>query len=264
MTESLAGGELLLDRADGVVTLTFNRPERLNAMTAAMFAEFEKLVDAAATDRNLRVIVLRGAGGGAFSAGNEITAFAGMETGADVVAFDQGQRAVLRRFEELPQVTIAAIDGICVGGGLGIATFCDLRVATTGSRFGYPIARTLGNALSAAILDRCVTVFGESLAREMLLASRLVDAERAYAVGALLGVVDPDELTSYVDGLVKGIRRAAPGTIATTKAQLLRRADHLLDDTDDDAWLVERYDSADFREGVRAFSVGEKPTFTGE
>lgn len=261
--EILADGELLLHRADGVVTLTFNRPDRLNAMTSAMFSAFADLVEQARHDTSIRAIVLRGAGGQAFSAGNEITAFAGMTTGEDVVAFDQGQRVVLRAFAELPQVTIAAIDGVCVGGGLGIATFCDLRVATPHSRFGYPIARTLGNALAAVILERCVAVFGESIAREMLLASRMISADRAYAVGALAAVVPPDELDGWVADLVKGIRRSAPGTIATTKAQLLRRADHLLDDAGDDAMLVERYSSADFREGVRAFTVGEKPTFTG-
>lgn len=261
--ESLADGELLRDRTDGVVTLTFNRPERLNAMTSAMFDVFAALVEEASDDPSVRAIVLRGAGGQAFSAGNEITAFAGMTTGEDVVAFDRGQRVVLRAFAELPQVTIAAIDGVCVGGGLGIATFCDLRVATPHSRFGYPIARTLGNALSAVILERCVAVFGEPIAREMLLASRLVTADRAYAVGALAAVVPAEELDEWVADLTRGIRRSAPGTIATTKQQLLRRTDALLADEGDDALLVERYDSADFREGVRAFSAGEKPTFTG-
>lgn len=263
MSELLADGELLLDRSDGVVTLTFNRPERLNAMTAAIFDVFAELIDEAAGDRSIRALVLRGAGGQAFSAGNEITAFAGMTTGQDVVDFDRGQRVVLRAFAELPQVTIAAIDGVCVGGGLGIATFCDLRVATPHSRFGYPIARTLGNALSAVILERCVAVFGEPIAREMLLASRLVTAERAYAVGALAAVVPAEELDAWLADVTKGIRRAAPGTIATTKQQLLRRTDHLSAAEGDDALLVERYDSADFREGVRAFSAGEKPTFTG-
>lgn len=261
--ESLADGELLLDRTDGVVTLTFNRPERLNAMTSAMFDAFAALVDEAAGDGSIRAIVLRGAGGQAFSAGNEITAFARMTTGEDVVAFDRGQRAVQRAFAELPQVTIAAIDGVCVGGGLGIATFCDLRVATPHSRFGYPIARTLGNALSAVVLERCVAVFGEPITREMLLASRLVTADRAYAVGALAAVVPAEELDAWLADLTKGIRRAAPGTIATTKQQLLRRTDHLSAAEGDDALLVERYGSADFREGVRAFSAGEKPTFTG-
>jgi enoyl-CoA hydratase len=262
-SEVLADGALLLERTDGVVTLTFNRPERLNAMTGAMFDAFAVLVEEAATDSSLRAIVLRGAGGQAFSAGNEITAFAGMETGADVVEFDRGQRSVLRAFAELPQVTIAAIDGVCVGGGLGIATFCDIRVATPHSRFGYPIARTLGNALSAVVLGRCVAVFGEPLTREMLLASRMITADRACAVGALAAVVPAEELDGFIAGLTKGIRRSAPGTIATTKLQLLRLSDALLADDGDDALLVERYDSADFREGVRAFTAGEKPTFTG-
>jgi enoyl-CoA hydratase/carnithine racemase len=261
--QTLADGALLVDRADGVATLTFNRPDRLNAMNEAMFSAFAGLIDEAASDRSLRAIVLRGAGGAAFSAGNEITSFVEMATGEEVVAFEKGVRSVLRRFAELPLVTIAAIDGICVGGGLGIATYCDIRVATPHSRFGYPIARTLGNALAAPMLERCVATFGESITREMLLASRLVTADRAYSVGALAAVVEPDELDGFVASLTKGIGHSAPGTIATTKAQLLRRSDALLADDGDEAMLIERYSSGDFREGVRAFTAGEKPTFTG-
>jgi enoyl-CoA hydratase len=261
--QTLADGALLLDRADGVVTLTFNRPDRLNAMNEAMFTALAGLIDEAGSDPSIRAIVLRGAGGAAFSAGNEITSFVEMTTGEEVVAFESGVRGVLRRFAELPQVTIAAIDGICVGGGLGIATYCDIRVATPHSRFGYPIARTLGNALAAPMLERCVAIFGESIAREMLLASRLITADRAYAAGALAAVVAADELEGFVASLTKGIRHSAPGTIATTKQQLLRRADALLADEGDEAMLIDRYSSADFREGVRAFTAGEKPTFTG-
>jgi len=263
MSEVLADGALLLDRTPGVITLTFNRPERMNAMTPPMYAALAELADELHGNVDVRAIVIKGAGGKAFSAGNDISTFEHMTSGEEGLAYEQGVRVVLRKFAELEQVTIAAIDGVCVGGGLGVATYCDIRVATPHSRFGYPIARTLGNALAAPVLERCLAVFGEPITREMLLASRLVSAVRAYAVGALAALVEPDELDDFVATMTSGIAKAAPGTIAATKQQLLRRADHLLADEGDDELLIGRYGSADFREGVRAFVAGEKPTFTG-
>ncbi|WP_278258730.1 enoyl-CoA hydratase-related protein [Nocardioides convexus] len=163
------------------------------------------------------MVVLRGAGGKAFAAGNEISDF--LE--ADAVEYENWIREMFDRLWALPQVTIAAIDGVCVGGGLAVATHCDLRVATAGSRFGYPIARTLGNALSGSVLYRCQAIFGESLTREMLLASRLVTSERAYGVGALAAVVpDAEGLDAEVADLAAGIAQASRVTIETTKHQL--------------------------------------------
>ena len=263
MSEVLADGALLLDRTPGVVTLTFNRPERMNAMNPPVYTALAALAVELKGDLDVRAVVLKGAGGKAFSAGNEISTFVEMTSGEEGLAYEQGVREVLRAFAELEQVTIAAIDGVCVGGGLGVATYCDIRVATPRSRFGYPIARTLGNALAASVLERCLAVFGEPITREMLLTSRLVTADRAYAVGALAALVEPDELDDFVATLTAGIRTAAPRTISSTKQQLLRRADHLLADEGDDELLVRAYGSADFREGVRAFVAGEKPDFTG-
>lgn len=171
-------------------------------------------------------------------------------------------RRVLQSISRLPQVTLASIDGICVGGGLAVATHCDLRVCTKGTRFGYPIARTLGSALSKSTLYRCVDVFGESLTREMLLVSRLVGSARAYAAGAVMLVVPTgDELSAEVQHIVGEVRSAAPLTLATTKAQLLQRVGEE-DETAEDADLLRRaYGSADFREGVRAFLAHERPAF---
>ena len=195
MTESSEQGQssseqdrqdIRVERGDGVVEVTFDRPHRHNAFTRDMYAQMRELCAELAEDRDTRVLVLRGAGGRAFAAGNEISDF--LEQ--DAVAYEDWIRELLESLFALPQVTVAAIDGVCVGGGLAVATHCDLRIATPHSRFGYPIARTLGNALAGSIVYRCASVFGESLTREMLLASRLVDAPRAHAVGALMSVTD--------------------------------------------------------------------------
>lgn len=262
MQTELADGDLLLRRTPGVAEVVFNRPHRHNAFTSATYAALLELFAELQDDADTRSVVLRGAGGKAFAAGNEISEFTPFESGADGAAYEAKVGRVLRGLAELPQVTVAAVDGICVGGGLAVATHCDLRLATHGSRFGYPIARTLGNALSAPIVHRCVSVFGESLTREMLLASRLVTADRAYAVGAVMAVVDPASLAAEVRTLTEGIARASRMTIGATKEQLLRRSSLLEAAPDDDVERMQRvYGDADFREGVRAFLAKEQPAF---
>jgi len=252
--------DLLIERRDGVLDITFNRPHRRNAFTRAMYGELRQLWLDTGADPSVRVVVLRGAGGQAFAAGNEISDFVETE---DAVGYETWIREMLDGLCTLPQVTIAAIDGVCVGGGLAVATNADLRVATAASRFGYPIARTLGNALSSPVLYRCASVFGESLTREMLLASRLVAADRAYAVGALLACVDDrDALDQEVAALVDGILHASPVTLRVTKEQLRSRA--LVTETappEEEQLLREVYGGPDFAEGVRAFLAKEKPAF---
>jgi enoyl-CoA hydratase/carnithine racemase len=238
------------------VEVTFDRPERHNAFTQAMYAALHDLCDELSSDPSVKVLVLRGAGGRAFAAGNEISDFLAQ----DAVAYEDWIRALLHRLFSLPQVTIAAVDGVCVGGGLAVATHCDLRLATPHSRFGYPIARTLGNALAAPIVYRCAAVFGEPLTREMLLAARLVDAQRAYTAGALTAVVPSldDELAT----LVPSILALSSVTLSATKQQLLARASALEAAPEgDDALLRTVYTGPDFAEGVRAFLAKEKPAF---
>lgn len=256
-----ADGELLLRRRPGVLEVTFNRPAKHNAFTSAMYAGLEELCAEATDDAALAVVVLRGAGGRAFAAGNDIALFADFTDGRDGVAYEGRIRRVLDAVGALPQVTVAAVEGHCVGGGLGVAAACDLRVATPTARFGYPIARTLGNVLSASLVVRCREVFGDPLTREMLLASRLVEASRAHAVGAVMDIVEPEALGPRVEELVDGIVRAAPLTLRVSKEQLREGA--AFDEAVDVARLERAYGSADFREGVRAFLAKEKPRFGG-
>ncbi|WP_436698026.1 enoyl-CoA hydratase-related protein [Nocardioides sp. BYT-33-1] len=259
----MSADHLLIERdrlGPGVLEVTFNRPERRNAFTKDMYAGLRALWEQTAEDRSVRVVVLRGAGGKAFAAGNEISDF----VEADAVDYENWIREMFERLWALPQVTIAAVDGVCVGGGLAVATHCDLRVATASSRFGYPIARTLGNALSGTVLYRCQAIFGESLTREMLLASRLVTADRGYAVGALASVVpDAAALEAEVAELAAGIGQASRATIETTKHQLLTRARAAEASIEgEEALLREVYTGPDFSEGVRAFLAKERPAFS--
>lgn len=183
-------------------------------------------------------------------------------TGQEIVSdYESRVMGMLDALYALPQVTIAAVEGVCVGGGLAVATYSDVRVATRQARFGYPIARTLGNALSRAVLGRCLHVFGESLTRSMLLTSRTVDAGRAHATGAVLEVVEgADELGALVDDLAAGILLASPVTVQATKRQLADLTAPPHDETEADL-LRAVYSSPGFAEGVRAFLAKQRPDF---
>lgn len=255
-----AGGELLVRTGPGAVEISFNRPGKHNAFTDAMYVDLIQLCDEVGRDTSVRAVVLTGAGGRAFAAGNDISSFTDFTSGRDGVRYEARIREVLAALAGLPQVTIAAVDGICVGGGLAVACACDLRIASATARFGYPIARTLGNVLSAPIVLRCAAVFGDALTREMLLASRFVNAERACGVGAVVSVVPSEELEAEVWRLVAGIGKAAALTIALTKEQLADGGDGY-DPVVDDARLERAYGSADFAEGVRAFLAKQTPRF---
>lgn len=257
-----AGGAIIVRSAPHVVEVSFNRPDKLNAFTDAMYDAILDLCAELVASRETRAVVLRGAGGRAFAAGNDITSFLGFSSGGDGVAYEARIRRVIAAVEGLPQVTIAQVDGICVGGGLAVATACDLRVASDSARFGYPIARTLGNVLSAPIVLRCREVFGDALTREMLLASRLVDAHRAHAVGAVMQVVPASRLEHAVAHVVSGVLRAAPLTIELTKEQL-RDGMVGYDPDRDDRRLEQAYGSPDFHEGVEAFTNKRAPRFRG-
>lgn len=248
--------DLEIVRREGHVEVTFNRPHRHNAFTQEMYAGLRGLCEELASSPEVKVLVLRGAGGKAFAAGNEISDF----LSRDAPAYEDWIRELLGMLYALPQVTIAAVDGVCVGGGLAVATHCDIRIATPHSRFGYPIAKTLGNALAAPVVYRCAAVFGEPLTREMLLTARLVSASRAYGVGALAAVTEA--LEEEVEALVAEVRALSSVTVAATKSQLAARSGALeAAPAGDAALLRDVYTGADFAEGVRAFLAKERPSF---
>jgi enoyl-CoA hydratase len=254
-TEELAGGTLQVTREGRICYVMLNRPHALNALTLSMYEALSELCQRLKTEPTVRVVVVRGAGGRALAAGTDIAEFTDFTSGEDGVRYERRIGAALQAIEDLPQVTIAVIEGLAVGGGLALATACDVRVSTYGSRIGYPIAATLGNALSLPTLRRCVQVFGEALVREMLLTARLVEVERAHHAGAVALVVDPAELEQETKALAERVSMLAPRTQQTTKRQL--RAISSGADIDDGALLSDVYGSADFRGAVHAF-VGRR------
>ena len=181
-----------------IATLTFNRPEARNAMTWDMYQAVLDACDSVDNDPSVRVLVLRGAGGKAFVAGTDIAQFQAFAGAADGVAYERDGDRRIGRLEAVRKPVIAAVQGFAVGAGLRIAAACDLRIATPDSRFGAPIARTLGNCLSAEAYARLVDLIGPSLVTGLLFTAKLLPAAEAHA--AL--VVTP-EYNGSIPGVLK-------------------------------------------------------------
>jgi len=257
----MSDGEVRLDCRDGIATVVFDRPEARNAMTWRMYEQLAEICARLRDDPNVRIAVFRGAGGKAFVAGTDIAQFLAFKSGEDGIAYEQRMEAYLAALEALPMPTLAVIEGFAIGGGLAIAACCDLRIATPGTRFGVPIARTLGNCLSVANTARLVAALGAARAKRVLLLAELITAEEALGGGFLAEIVAPGDIDRRVAELCDRLVHHAPVTMRVSK-EAIRRLLHA--GLPDDADLVRAcYGSEDFRIGVRAFVDKREPQWTG-
>jgi enoyl-CoA hydratase len=255
--------EILTERRGAVMWVTINRPRARNAMTFAMYERLYDLCGEIERDTALRALVLAGAGERAFIAGTDIAEFRRFDSPEDALHYEARMDAVIGALEHLRIPTIAAVRGACTGGGLALASACDLRVASPDARIGFPIARTLGNCLSARNLARIVDLVGVAAAKEMLYTARLMGAERAYQLGFFAEIVPGDDaLTERVEALAALVASNAPLTIRATK-ETIRRIREWGRDFDDREILLSCYLSNDFREGMHAFLEKREPNWTG-
>jgi enoyl-CoA hydratase len=254
-------GRVSYAREGTVGRITFDRPAAHNAMTPPMYAQFEEACRAAAADAELRVVVLRGAGGRSFVAGSDISQFLAFESADDGVAYEREMEAHLAALLSIEVPVVAMIEGYAVGGGLNIAACCDIRLATPGTKFGVPIARTVGNCLAMSNYARLVAGFGEGRARRMLLLGEMLEAEEAVAAGFVSRLVAPEEIDEVLGKIADRVAQSAPVTLKVSKAALARIAALNVDGED----LIRRaYGSEDFRTGVRAFVDKQKPQWKGK
>ncbi len=250
--------------ADGPVAyLTFNRPQARNAMTWAMYDALAEACAQVEAQPDVRVFVLRAAGD-AFAAGTDIGQFTAFSSGDDGIAYERRMEDVIARLERLAVPTIAQVQGVAAGGGCMIALVCDLRVCTPSAKFGVPIARTLGNCLSAANHARLVDLIGPARTKDLMFTGRLLEVAEAQSLGLVTRIAAPEEIDTEVRNLAQTIAAHAPITLQTTKEALRRIAAHRrLQQGKDDDLLSRCYASADFREGVQAFVTKRPPRFTG-
>ena len=262
MTETAAGDELLYEVRDGVGWITFNRPHARNSMTFAMYERLAEICERADEERSLRALVLTGTGEKAFAAGTDISQFRSFKTAEDAFAYEARIDRVLGALEAVRRPTVAAIAGACTGGGAAIAACCDLRIAAESMRFGFPVARTLGNCLSMNNYARLKDLLGPARTKELIFTARLMGADEARDLGFVAEVLpDHQALMARADELARHVASMAPLTLQATK-QALGRLQVRMDKGGGD--LVRLcYTSNDFREGMEAFLAKRPPQWTG-
>jgi enoyl-CoA hydratase len=256
--------ELLYEAKDGIARATFNRPQARNALTFAMYERLAEICGAINRDRAIRALILSGAGEKAFAAGTDISQFKSFKTSEDALQYEARIDRVIGAVEECRVPVIAAVSGACTGGGAGIAAACDIRLAAANARFGFPIARTLGNCLSMGNLSRLAALIGTARAKEIIFTARLVEAPEALAAG-LVSEVLPDHaaLMTRAGELATLLAGHAPLTLQATKEALRRLRPKLAPGEGEDLILM-CYMSRDFREGMDAFLNKRPPEFRGE
>src|ERR1043165_7304231 len=215
--------ELLHEVRDGVAYVTFNRPQARNALTFAMYDRLAAVCAAANNARSIRAMLFTGAGDKAFAAGTDISQFRAFDKEQDALDYETRIDRVMNALERCRVPTVAAINGACTGGGASIAACCDLRIASKSMKYGFPVARTLGNCLSLSSYARLVYLVGPALVKDIVFQARLIEGEEALKRGLI------SELHDDQSSLMKRDRKStrlnsshAPLTLQATKQAILR------------------------------------------
>jgi enoyl-CoA hydratase/carnithine racemase len=245
-----------------VMTVTLNRPESRNALTFEMYDRLADICQGLAGGGSVRALIVTGAGEKAFAAGTDISQFRDFSTEEDALAYEARIESVLDAIETCAVPTIAAISGACTGGGAGIAAACDLRIAAQGARFGFPIARTLGNCLSMANYARLAALIGAGRVMDVVFTARLVEADEAARIGLVSEVLaDHQALMQRATELAELVAGHAPLTMRATKEALRRLRTGRTDGQD---LIAMCYMSDDFKEGLEAFLAKRPAQWTGQ
>jgi enoyl-CoA hydratase len=254
----------ILSKIEGSIgTLTFNNPERHNAMSLDMWRGATAVLEEFKQDDAVRVIVLTGAGGRAFVSGADISKFESERDTLDAVAeYNIAVDRFGQTLGECTKPTLAMIRGYCLGGGVGIAVCCDLRVANDAARFAVPAAK-LGLGYGYANVRRIIDLVGPQFVTEMLLTARQFDAAQAERIGLVNHVMPDAEIESYVRELAQTIAGNAPLTIKAVKRIVRELRRDQPDIAACDALVQHCFESADYREGRQAFLEKRKPMFRG-
>ncbi len=260
-----AEGKILASIVDGVGRVVFNQPEKRNAMSVDMWTGMAQALDIFAEDDAVRCVVLQGAGDKAFVSGADISQFEQRRADAsaqqDYDRLTSGGRAKLSAFAK---PVIAEIRGFCMGGGLGIAMSCDIRIASDDSQFGIPAAK-LGIAYGFDMVRALVDLVGPAHAHMILMTGERFPAAEAERVGLVNKVVTVEDLAPTVARLAATMAQNAPLSLRTNKmtVKAVRRDESERDMAALRAAMAGCFDSADYKEGRRAFMEKRKPAFAG-
>ena len=255
---------LLYEPGDGLAWLTFNRPERLNALNGRTLDELADVLERVAGDPNLRCLILTGAGPRAFVAGADISELRGLDARGGIALNERGQRA-FRRLETLGIVSIAAVNGYALGGGCELALSCTLRLASDNATFGLP-ELSLGLIPGFGGTQRLARLIGKGRALELVLTGRQVRADEALAVGLVSRVVPVDELRYAAESLAQTILERAPVAVPLAIDAVSKGLEMSLDDglAYELALTGLAYGTTDKEEGLAAFLEKRKPVWKGQ
>ncbi len=264
MSDKEKGGnvaQVVLETHGNIAHIIFDHVAARNAMTVGMYQTLKSICEGIAKNPKIRVAILRGAGGKSFISGSDIAQFASFKDGQDGIQYEEGIDDYLGPLATLPIPTIAVIDGMAVGGGLAIASCCDFRISTPEAKFGVPIAKTLGNCLSAANVAWLVAHLGINVVKRMLLLAEMISAKELLQQGYLLATYEQEQLGHEAVTLAERLSKLAPITQKSSKLALARLIKNNLPDCSD--LISETYGSNDFQNGVASFLKGEPPIWTG-
>ncbi len=255
---------VLLDRPeDGIAVLTLNRPEKLNALSTALLAEFNAALDAVEADPAVRVLILTGAGEKAFAAGADIAEYQGRRDKA-FMDFQFAGRRINDRLEAFPKPTIAAVNGYALGGGFEIVLCCDVIVVSTSARLGLPEG-LLGLSPGGGGTQRLIRSLGRHVAADLLLTAWRLKGARAHELGLAAALCEPDALIETALGKARAMLKVAPLALAEMKRLIRIGADAALPTALalEQEVLFRLYCSADGQEGIDAFLEKRTPQFKG-
>ncbi|OJW25448.1 MAG: enoyl-CoA hydratase [Rhodospirillales bacterium 69-11] len=264
-TREFAGGKMLAAKDDGVGLITFNQPEKRNAMSMEMWTGLGEILDEFREDGSVRVVVMTGAGNKAFVSGADISQFEKNRNSADAQReYDRATGVGREKFHAFPKPVIARIRGFCLGGGLAIAMAADLRIAAADSQFGIPAAR-LSIAYAPDSVRRLIDLVGPAHARMILYTAKRIDAAEAERIGLINKMVSEEDLNETVLDIARTIADNAPLSVAASKLTIneLLKDESSRDSAAITAALETCFNSADYKEGRTAFMEKRSPRWTG-
>ncbi len=255
---------ILIKRDGDIATVTLNNPDKLNAINLAMWQRLGNIMSELSAEENLRCIVLRGAGYKAFASGADISEFASVRaSSSQAKAYGEAIHVTMRAIAECQHPTVALIQGVCVGGGLEIASMCDLRICGGSSRFGVPVNR-LGLVMAYGEMQGLMLLVGRATALEIVLEGRVFGAVEAREKGLVNRVVPDDKVVEEAYAAARRIADGAPLAARWHKRFINRLSDPrpLTAAERDESYAC--FDTEDFRIGYRAFLAKKKPEFRGK
>ncbi len=264
-TRAFAGGKMLAAKDDGVGLITFNQPEKRNAISMEMWTGLGEIMDEFAEDSSVSVVIVTGAGNKAFVSGADISQFEKSRNSADAQAeYDRATGIGRNKFQAFKKPVIARIRGFCMGGGLAIAMATDIRIASADSQFGIPAAR-LSIAYAPDAVKRLIDLVGPAHARMILYTAKRIDAAEAERIGLINKMTTEEALNDVVLDIARSIADNAPLSVAASKLTI---NEMLKDESQRDMEVVKKmgevcFNSADYKEGRTAFMEKRAPRFVG-